>query len=109
MPHSKGGWKMNKFFQLLLLVLLFYCNVSGIYGLDELRCRGRNFDNGQRCCTKFNPCVEGEGDCENDEECHEGSRIPDSQFHFHRYLFGFVSKHALLTLMERTISVLLGL
>ena len=30
-----------------------------------LRCNG--IDNG--CCTKANPCTEGDGDCDNDAEC----------------------------------------
>ena len=32
------------------------------------RCQGRNVDQG-KCCTASRPCVEGEGDCENDQEC----------------------------------------
>jgi len=32
------------------------------------RCAGRNVDNG-KCCTEDAPCVEGEGDCEEDDEC----------------------------------------
>ena len=32
------------------------------------RCQGRNVDTG-RCCTAASPCVEGEGDCDNDQEC----------------------------------------
>jgi len=32
------------------------------------KCRGRNIDTG-RCCTKENPCNEGEGDCDVDNEC----------------------------------------
>ena len=31
----------------------------------ELRCNG--VDNG--CCTKETPCVEGDGDCDNDAQC----------------------------------------
>jgi len=37
------------------------------FPLDK-RCRGRNFDKG-RCCTAGSPCIEGEGDCEVDNEC----------------------------------------
>ena len=33
-----------------------------------LRCKG--IDNG--CCTKKNPCIEGDGDCDNDAECLPG-------------------------------------
>ena len=32
------------------------------------RCRGRNFD-ARGCCSPDNPCVEGEGDCEEDADC----------------------------------------
>jgi len=32
------------------------------------RCRGRNF-NDRGCCSSENPCVEGEGDCENNKDC----------------------------------------
>merc|ERR1712106_836791 len=32
------------------------------------RCRGRNF-NERGCCSFENPCVEGEGDCEQDNDC----------------------------------------
>merc|ERR1711970_1344474 len=35
---------------------------------SDLRCRGRNFDK-ERCCTKENPCVLGEGDCDDDSDC----------------------------------------
>jgi len=35
------------------------------------RCRGRHIDTG-KCCTEKNPCVEEEGDCENDKECGQG-------------------------------------
>merc|ERR1712183_614296 len=35
---------------------------------QELRCRGRHFDT-ERCCTKENPCVEGEGDWDSDDDC----------------------------------------
>ena len=33
-----------------------------------LRCGGRNIDK-EKCCTKEAPCSEGEGDCENNDEC----------------------------------------
>lgn len=33
-----------------------------------LRCRGRNFGGGQ-CCTPGTPCDEGEGDCEENQDC----------------------------------------
>jgi len=36
------------------------------------RCAGRHVDNGERCCTSLAPCIEGEGDCDGDEECAEG-------------------------------------
>jgi len=32
------------------------------------RCRGRNFEP-KGCCSIFTPCVEGEGDCEDDADC----------------------------------------
>jgi len=34
------------------------------------RCGGRNVDE-EKCCTIEEPCLEGEGDCENNEECQE--------------------------------------
>jgi len=34
------------------------------------RCAGRHFvSEGERCCTATAPCDEGEGDCDNDDEC----------------------------------------
>ena len=32
------------------------------------RCGGRNIDE-EKCCTIDNPCIEGEGDCEDNDEC----------------------------------------
>eukprot|EP00092_Neocalanus_flemingeri_P077976 GFUD01096910.1.p1 GENE.GFUD01096910.1~~GFUD01096910.1.p1 ORF type:complete len:293 (-),score=50.19 GFUD01096910.1:92-970(-) len=55
----------------LLIFLLIVFEFHVIKTQSGLRCRGRNFDNG-RCCTKENPCVEGEGDCEDDTECGVG-------------------------------------
>jgi len=37
---------------------------------ESQRCSGRNVDK-EKCCTNDEPCVEGEGDCENDDECRE--------------------------------------
>ena len=42
-------------------------NIS-VQPISSPRCRGRNFDR-ERCCTSDNPCVEGEGDCEVDNDC----------------------------------------
>merc|ERR1719495_2042871 len=36
------------------------------------RCAGRHVDQGRRCCTAAEPCVEGEGDCDGDDECQAG-------------------------------------
>eukprot|EP00092_Neocalanus_flemingeri_P030174 GFUD01032752.1.p1 GENE.GFUD01032752.1~~GFUD01032752.1.p1 ORF type:complete len:359 (+),score=66.98 GFUD01032752.1:137-1213(+) len=55
----------------LLIFLLIVFEFHVIKTQSGLRCRGRNFDK-ERCCTKENPCVEGEGDCENDTECGPG-------------------------------------
>ena len=33
-----------------------------------LRCKGIN----DGCCTEANPCVEGDGDCDNDKQCQGG-------------------------------------
>ena len=44
----------------------------GTHAQAGLRCRGRNFDQGERCCTREQPCGEGEGDCENNAECGQG-------------------------------------
>ena len=32
------------------------------------RCQGRNLDK-EKCCTEEHPCQEGEGDCDNNDEC----------------------------------------
>ena len=36
------------------------------------RCAGRHVDQGSRCCTAADPCEEGEGDCDGDDDCGAG-------------------------------------
>merc|ERR1712106_1060046 len=52
--------------------LLILGGIMGMHAQAGLRCRGRNFDQGVRCCTREQPCGEGEGDCENNAECGQG-------------------------------------
>lgn len=53
----------------LCLAFLIALTLLEIQAQSGLRCRGRNFDQGARCCTRDQPCGEGEGDCENNAEC----------------------------------------
>jgi len=41
---------------------------SPLISQAKTRCQGRNVDQG-KCCTRENPCEEGQGDCEDNEEC----------------------------------------
>ena len=46
---------------------------AGIYNLTYYysdKCLGRKGEDS--CCTRENPCNEGEGDCDNDYHCAEG-------------------------------------
>ena len=44
---------------------MFYIILIIISEVEGMRCLG----DWARCCTEVNPCIEGDGDCDNDDQC----------------------------------------
>ena len=45
-----------------------------LISLNQARCSSGSFEETRECCSIQNPCVEGAGDCDEDDEC-EGDLV----------------------------------
>ena len=55
------------------LLLLIPVLVKTVLATEHKQCSG-----GDDCCSYSDPCLEGEGDCENDDHCATGLRCGDN-------------------------------